>query len=42
VVRRLRADGQATEFQITGKGFDDTFMLCKESTGAVTVGDSTF
>jgi hypothetical protein len=41
-VHRLRADERVTVFQITGEGIDDTFVLCEEGTGTVTVGDVTF
>jgi hypothetical protein len=41
-VRRLRTDIQVTAFQITGEGFDDTFVLCEEGTRPVTVADVTF
>ena len=41
-IERLRADAQVTAFRITGEGIDDTFVLCKEGAGPVTVGDVTF
>ncbi len=41
-VRRLRADARVTAFRITGPGIDDTFLLCEEGTGPVTVEDVTF
>ncbi|MAS38247.1 MAG: hypothetical protein CL610_29895 [Anaerolineaceae bacterium] len=41
-VTRLRRDPQVTAFQITGAGFDDTFILCEEDAGPVTVNDITF
>lgn len=41
-VQRLRADGQVTALQVTGDGLDDTYILCEEGAGPVTVGDVTF
>lgn len=41
-VKRLRADAQVTAFQITGLDFDDTFILCEEGAGPVTIGGITF
>lgn len=41
-VRRLRADGQITALRIQGAGIDDTFILCEEGAGAVTVDGITF
>ena len=41
-VQRLRADPHVTAFRITGEGIDDTFVLCEEDAGPVTVGDVTF
>ena len=41
-VTRLRADAQVTAFRIQGAGIDDTFILCEEGAGPVTVGDITF
>ncbi|MBM4461109.1 MAG: hypothetical protein FJ011_25690, partial [Chloroflexi bacterium] len=36
-VTRLRADAQVTAFRIQGAGVDDTFILCEEGAGPVTV-----
>jgi hypothetical protein len=36
-VTRLRADAQVSAFRIQGAGVDDTFILCEEGAGAVTV-----
>jgi hypothetical protein len=41
-VYRLRADEKVTAFRIVGEGLDDTFVLCEEGAGSVTVGDLTF
>ena len=41
-VTRLQADTQVTAFRIAGAGMDDTFILCEEGSGPVTVGDVTF
>lgn len=41
-VQRLRADEQATAFHIVGAGVDDTFVLCEEEAGPVTIGDIVF
>ncbi len=41
-VQRLHGDGQVTAFHITGAGLDDTFVLCEEGSGPVTIGDLTF
>jgi hypothetical protein len=41
-VRRLVADEDVTAFHVTGDGLDDTFILCEEGAGPVTVGDVTF
>ena len=41
-VQRVRADPQMTAFRITGEGIDDTFVLCEEEAGPVTIGDVTF
>ena len=41
-VHRMRSDAKVTAFHITGQGLDDTFILCEEGTGPVTVGDITF
>ncbi|MBZ0303114.1 MAG: heparinase II/III family protein [Anaerolineae bacterium] len=41
-VTRLRADAQVTAFRISGAGIDDTFILCEEESGPVTVDDITF
>ena len=41
-VKRLHADAHTTAIQITGDDFDDTFILCEEGTGPVTVGDIIF
>ena len=41
-VHRLRADEHVTAFQITGEGIDDTFVLCEDGAGSVTIGDLTF
>jgi hypothetical protein len=41
-ITRLRADAQVTAFRIQGDGIDDTFILCEEGTGPVTVDDITF
>ena len=41
-VRRLRADAHVTAFTITGESIDDTFVLCEENAGPVTLGDVTF
>ena len=42
VVRRLRRDAQVTAFRIPRAGLDDTFILCKEGAGPVTVDGVTF
>jgi hypothetical protein len=36
-VTRLRSDAQVTAFRIQGAGVDDTFILCEEGVGPVTV-----
>ena len=41
-VTRLRADAQVTAFRIQGAGVDDTFILCEEGAGPVTVDGITF
>ena len=41
-ITRLRADAQVTAFRIHGAGIDDTFILCEEGSGAVTVDGITF
>lgn len=41
-VTRLRADGTVTALRVRGEGLDDTFILCEEGAGAVTVGDVEF
>ncbi len=41
-VQRLLSDAHTSALRITGNGFDDTFILCEEGTGPVTVGDITF
>jgi len=41
-ITRLRADAQVTAFRIQGAGIDDTFVLCEEGAGAVTVNSITF
>jgi len=41
-VRRLYADGQVTALQVSGKGIDDTYILCEEGAGPVTIGDVAF
>jgi len=41
-VERLLSDGLTTAFRITGDGIDDTFVLCEEDAGMVTVGDVAF
>jgi hypothetical protein len=42
VVQRLVTNEQVTAFCITGAGLDDTFVLCEEGCGAVTIGDLIF
>ena len=42
MVRRLYADGDVTALQVSGDGIDDTYILCEEGTGPVTIGDVTF
>ena len=41
-ITRLRADAQVTAFRIQGVGIDDTFILCEEGAGPVTIGDISF
>ena len=41
-VERLVSDENTTAFRIVGPDFDDTFILCEEGTGIVTVGDIAF
>ena len=41
-VERLHQDAQTTAFRIAGAGIDDTFVLCEEGAGAVTLGDVVF
>jgi len=41
-VERLVSDANTTAFRIVGADFDDTFVLCEEGTGVVTVGDINF
>jgi hypothetical protein len=41
-VRRLAADERVTAFRIEGVGLDDTYILCEEDAGPVSVGDVTF
>ncbi len=41
-VKRLRADAQVSALQISGADFDDTFILCEDGAGVVTLGDITF
>ncbi len=41
-VRRLYADAQVTALQVTDEEIDDTFILCEEGAGPVTIGDVTF
>ena len=41
-VQRLLVGPLVTAFRIVGEGIDDTFVLCEEGAGAVTVGDLTF
>jgi hypothetical protein len=41
-ITRLRADAQVTAFRIHGAEIDDTFVLCEEGTGPVTIGDISF
>jgi hypothetical protein len=41
-VERLHADAGVTAFRIRGKGLDDTFILCEEGTGEITLGDIQF
>jgi len=41
-VERLVSDVNTTAFRIVGADFDDTFVLCEEGTGVVTVGDINF
>jgi hypothetical protein len=36
-VTRLRSDAQVTAFRIHGAGVDDTFILCEEGTGPVSI-----
>jgi hypothetical protein len=36
-VTRLRSDAQVTAFRIQGAGVDDTFILCEEGAGSVTI-----
>jgi hypothetical protein len=40
-ITRLRTDAQVTAFRIQGADIDDTFILCEEGSGSVTVGDIT-
>jgi len=42
IVTRLRTDAQVTAFHIQGADIDDTFILCEEGAGPVTVGDISF
>jgi len=42
VVHRLRADHAVTALRIQGAGIDDTFILCEDGAGQVTVDDITF
>ncbi len=41
-ITRLRTDAQVTAFRIQGVGIDDTFILCEEGAGPVTIGDISF
>ena len=41
-VSRLRTDAAVSAFRIIGHDLDDTFVLCEEEAGPVTVGDITF
>ncbi|MBN1582033.1 MAG: alginate lyase family protein, partial [Anaerolineae bacterium] len=41
-VQRLAAGEWVTAFRITGEGLDDTFVLCEEGCGVVTIGDLRF
>jgi len=41
-VTRLRSDAQVTAFRIQGAGVDDTFILCEDGAGAVTVDGISF
>ncbi len=41
-VERLASDADVTALRIRGQGLDDTFILCEEGTGRITVGDITF
>ena len=41
-VARLASDERFTALQITGPDLDDTFLLCEEGVGPVSVGSLTF
>jgi hypothetical protein len=41
-VQRLVASERVTAFRITGDRLDDTFVLCEQGCGLVTVGDLCF
>ncbi len=41
-VERLLADAHTSALHVTGCGLDDTFILCEEGAGPVTVGDIAF
>ena len=41
-VHRLLANDRVTAFRVTGVGLHDTFVLCEEGTGPVTLGELTF
>ncbi len=41
-VTRLRASGKVTALRVTGRGLDDTFILCEEGSGPVEVAGVAF